>query len=323
MEPDEGLDNKQDEVKEIVNISSAEEVSVSSGETTEMERKPVSDNNSQDKLKKNKAMIVGMIILAILAVGGIGFGIFSWAAAFTNASKYTEEVMTNAALRDQLAEMKRSAAEEATVIDVDTEEISDELAQNLINPYMGTFTYLNDIFDHEFNENTKFYIAFKNMSFDWFGDFGKSAIGADTATVWYHDINDKYKYLFGEGKDLDRTNYQEGYNTFTYVVDNSGAEKFVVERLGGGGTMSALYSIIKDAYYSDEYLVVEVYHDKINVCVIEGADPNYCVKDMGYHTLYDDEMERIIDNNEERVPVYAMIFENAGDHYYLSAINKL
>ena len=60
-------------------------------EVVEMENKPVAaepvknDISFTDKPKKNNGMIYGMILLAILAIGGIGFGV--WAMMDGNAQK--------------------------------------------------------------------------------------------------------------------------------------------------------------------------------------------------------------------------------------------
>ena len=283
--------------------------------------KPGSDVVFQGKSKKSHGMLYGMILLAILAVGGIGFGVWAMMDGNSKVEKKDKQITE---LQSQLTEKSETVVEDDTTVadGSSVKNVSNELAQNLISPYIGSFTYLNDIFDHDFNENTKFYVAFQNTSLNWFSGFGKSGIGADTAFLRYDDINDRYKYLFGEDKDLDKVNYQEGYNTFTYEKDGFGGEGFTVERVGGGGTMSALFSIIKEAYYDEDSLVVDVYHDKINVCVVEGADENYCVKEMGYRTILDEEMKQIIDNNTDKVSVYSMVFKNSGDHYYLSSINK-
>ncbi len=60
-------------------------------EVTAMETKPVATEPSKsdivfnDKPKKNSSMILGMVLLAILAIGGIGFGV--WAMLDGNAQK--------------------------------------------------------------------------------------------------------------------------------------------------------------------------------------------------------------------------------------------
>lgn len=72
-----------------------------------------------DKPKKSRAMVIWMVVLIILAVGGIGFGIGSWMIAFDKGMRQEEEIMT---LRSQLAEATESVVEEdTTVVDVETE----------------------------------------------------------------------------------------------------------------------------------------------------------------------------------------------------------
>lgn len=53
------------------------------------------------------------------------------------------------------------------------------------------------------------------------------------------------------------------------------------------------------------------------------GEDGYCFDDnSAYHTIVDDEMNQIIENNSTRIPVYKMIFMNNGDHYYLNSISK-
>ena len=265
-----------------------------------------------EKSKMSKKQIIGLVVLSLIAIGGVLFGIYGMNSQ-----------------NDQIAELKARAtdaekkvatleAEEMTVeeLDEDVVEVADtgvsnELAQNLINPYLGVFTYLNDIFDHDFNENTKFYVAFNNLK-----DVYK---GNDSIT--YDSINKEYKYLFGDSKDLDKTNYREGYNTFTYETENWGGGKFVIERSGGGGIGTHVFSIVKDAYYDGDNIEVEVYHGRTTGCGMDGGDDTYCLDgNGGYHTVSDAKIEQLID--DDRTEVYKMTFVNGGDHYYLSSISK-
>ncbi|MBQ5812404.1 hypothetical protein IIW29_02450, partial [Candidatus Saccharibacteria bacterium] len=112
---------------------------------------PVSGGNDvvfQDKPKKSHGMLYGMILLAILAAGGIGFGVWAMLDGNFRAQKKDEQISQ---LQSQLAEKSEVVVEDDTTVVESDKKVSNELAQNLINPYLGTFTYLNDIFDHEFN----------------------------------------------------------------------------------------------------------------------------------------------------------------------------
>ncbi len=76
---------------------------------------PGSDVVFKDKPKKNKGMIIGMIILAFLAAGGIGFGVWAYLDGNSRVTKKDEQISE---LQNQLAEQPEN---EETIIDEDTE----------------------------------------------------------------------------------------------------------------------------------------------------------------------------------------------------------
>lgn len=275
------------------------------------------DKTDDEKTKMSKKQIIGLVVLSLIALGGVLFGVYGMnsqndkiAELTTRATEAENELAEWGLEVDEYDDDEVEISDEVEIIGEG--EISNELAQNLIDPYLGTFTYLNDIFDHEFDETTKFYVAFNNL---------KDVYRRGDSIV-YDNINREYKYLFGDSKDLDKIDYKEGYNIFTYEDKDWGGGDFVVNRLGGGGTMAGLFSVIKDAYYDGDNIVVEVYHDSIGVCGASDEE-NYCFNDNSvYRTVIDDEMDQIIENNSDRIPVYKMIFMSNGNHYYLNSINK-
>ena len=81
---------------------------------------PVSGGNDavfQDKPKKNHGMLYGMILLAILAAGGIGFGVWAMMDGNSRAQKKDEQISQ---LQSQLAEKSEVVVDnDTTVVDVD------------------------------------------------------------------------------------------------------------------------------------------------------------------------------------------------------------
>ena len=287
---------------------------------------PVKDNAVfTNKPKKNKGMILGMVLLGFLAVGGIGFGV--WAMMDGNAQKeqLNSQISVLKEQNDKLAVQQLSPSENNSEV-VDTNKISNSFARNLIDPYLGEFTYINDIFDHDFNENTKFFIAYKSLSDTDVSELGVS--GDVSAYIPYYVINRRYKYLFGNDKDLPKEQFEDGYINFVYANQEVGvADRFNMKRSGGGGTGSTLFSVIKDAYYENGKIVVEVYHDRVVICGIN--DSSYCLdvdddkpRYAGYYTVSNPQIEQLILNNEDRVPVYKMIFSEGDSHYVLDSIEK-
>lgn len=72
----------------------------------------------RDKPKKSHGMLYGMVLLAILAIGGIGFGVWEMMDGNSQVAKKDEQI---ADLRGQLAEKNQTVVEDnTTVVDVET-----------------------------------------------------------------------------------------------------------------------------------------------------------------------------------------------------------
>lgn len=74
------------------------------------------------KPKNNKGMMIGMIVLAILAVGGIGFGVWAFLSGNQKEDKISELNNQVSSLQSQLAEQPET---DETVIEVDTDSTTD------------------------------------------------------------------------------------------------------------------------------------------------------------------------------------------------------
>jgi hypothetical protein len=77
---------------------------------------PVSGGNDvvlQDKPKKNHGMLYGMIMLAILAAGGIGFGVWTMLDGNSRSQKKDEQILQ---LQSQLAEKSEVVVEDGTTV---------------------------------------------------------------------------------------------------------------------------------------------------------------------------------------------------------------
>ena len=79
----------------------------------------------QDKPKKNHSMLYGMILLAILAAGGIGFGVWAMMDGNSRAQKKDEQISQ---LQSQLAEKSE------VVVDDDTTVVDDTSVGEYKNP---------------------------------------------------------------------------------------------------------------------------------------------------------------------------------------------
>ncbi len=75
---------------------------------------PKEDIVFRDKPKKNTGMTIGMIILALLAAGGIGFGVWAYLSGNQKEAKLNEQVSE---LQSQLAE-RPEVVDDVTSIDI-------------------------------------------------------------------------------------------------------------------------------------------------------------------------------------------------------------
>lgn len=86
---------------------------------------PVSNSDIvfRDKPKSNKGMVIGMVCLAILALGGIGFGIWAMMDGNTQKTQLNSRIDT---LEQQKNELEKDNSELETVESVDQTEIADD-----------------------------------------------------------------------------------------------------------------------------------------------------------------------------------------------------
>lgn len=271
--------------------------------------------------KSNTGLILAIVICAVLAAGGIGYG--AWATVSGNSQ--------NDSLRKQVNDLKQQvndlAGEEvynetdATIVDnneavvIAEKTIDNNLAQSLINSYLKTFNYLSNMLDYEFNEDVKAEVAFKNV---------EPGYSLTESRVGYYDLNKQYEELFGGT--LEKRDYTAGHSDMLKYVGNAGDGSFEVSFYEGGGAGNALFSVVKNAKYDGQNAVVEVYHDKITVCEVDAND-GYCIDAKGKMSTVIDSIEEynmkeLIEKFSDRIPVYKMTFTKNNGHYVLSAVEK-
>ena len=133
MEPNDGFKNKQDDIDETATMSSNDKTVLSSTEMTELVAQASadddSDNPSQDKpKKKSHAMAIGMVFLAILAIGGIGFGVWAMMDGNAKVAKKDEEIVD---LKGQIAD-KEEYIEKINVETPDDEDVDEPTNGSLL-----------------------------------------------------------------------------------------------------------------------------------------------------------------------------------------------
>ena len=118
----------QNDTNEVIGVSSAEGMSISSTETFEPKQEPMDSNVT--KPKKNRAMIVGMVLLAILAVGGIGFGIWAMMDGNAKVAKKDGEISNLNNQISSLTQEKSDLTERVAELEASNKEAQENIAQN-------------------------------------------------------------------------------------------------------------------------------------------------------------------------------------------------
>ncbi|MBR3236375.1 hypothetical protein IKF92_01710 [Candidatus Saccharibacteria bacterium] len=267
---------------------------------------PTNPNTEGPKTKKSNGLIIATVFCAILAVAGIAFGIYS----FLQLNDKTAE-------NDKLKAQIESAGIEPGISDASDNKasgqtISNAVAQNIIEPYIRDFYYVNNVFDHEFSEDAKVEIAYLNV---W-PTFVTSSPESDDKIINYYSFNETYQELFGSNAELAKKNYKKDY-TADFKYDDS-LQSFIVNQGGSGGTGELMFSIVKSARIDGENLLIEVYHDKILLC---DAEPNdgYCFNPDDTPIRADN---AIFQNFTDKIPVYKMTFVEDSGHFVLKDIQK-
>jgi hypothetical protein len=88
----------------------------------------------EDKPKKNHGMLYGMILLAILAAGGIGFGVWAMLDGNSKVAKKDDEI---SGLKSQLAERSEIVVDDTTVVDADGGDAGTSVANIADYVYLG------------------------------------------------------------------------------------------------------------------------------------------------------------------------------------------
>ena len=259
--------------------------------------------------KGGKGMLIGLILCLLLATGGIGFGVWAMMDRSTTKDNLNAQIVS---LKAQNSELLEQAGN--TVIDEDAAIIStginNNLAQNLIAPYIGAFNYLSNIFDYNFSEDVKVEIAYKNL--------GPAGVMNDIVPYW--ELNDEYRKLFGG--DLEKRDYGVGHSdSFAFSANN---DNFTITQYAGGGAGAGMFSVVKDAHYSNNDVLVNVYHDVLPVC--GATDEEYCIESNGSGIVVDSieqaNVKDLISNFSNNIPVYKMTFVVDDGHYILKSVEK-
>lgn len=254
--------------------------------------------------KNNKALLW---CLGILAVVGVAAAAVFAVLYFTGQDTDTTPIAP--------AESSETEITDEPVANVESDSFSNEIAQNLIDPYIKSFFYNHNVLDFEFDDNAKVEIAYLNVSPALMLAMSTTD-GSAKFKIDYYSLNEKYQQLFGSSTGLAKQNFATDHtNNMEY---DTSTDSFIVENIGSGGTAMTMFSIVKDATYDGETIKVEVYHDQIPLC---DANPNngYC---YNANDLPLTAQSSVIQDFNNQIPVYTMTFVKDNSRFVLSSIQK-
>ena len=278
---------------------------------------------SGPKKEGNKfGLVIAMgIMLFVAAIAGVVFGVYEMMAR-------NSEVEAIKAERDQAVEEAKGTG------CVDTKEvktITNEVAQTIIKPYIGTFNYLNTVFEYGLTDEAKIEIAYQNVRPTNIRTI-ESSTNTDAYEVSYSGLDSAYKELFKVSTNIPKQNFSVSHgDTFEYKEENN---SFLVKPFNGGGAGSSMFTIIKSADYTDEGLTIAVYHDVLPSCEAMNGDKEeeleeekYCMDgpasgDIVY-TMDKYNVKTLIEKFTKDIPVYAMKFSYFDNHLVLDSINEV
>lgn len=121
------------------NVPEEPKMEVAAEEVVVAEEKPVVNAAPKSDVvfngpKKNTGMILGMVIFAILAAGGIGFGVWQMMDANTQIESLNKQIDSlksqNSSLSEQIEKLESELKEEDDEIEGDEEEATEEVTED-------------------------------------------------------------------------------------------------------------------------------------------------------------------------------------------------
>lgn len=287
---------------------------------------PVFHDNSNKSTPTG--LIVCMVLLVLIAIGGVGFGVWQMMQGQNKDAQIADlktQVANCANAGDDSTENVTVACPDGTSTEIVKNVITNDLAQTLINPYLESFGYLNNLLDYSFDDDAKIIVAFQNINpYETHSHDGEN--GFELYKVYYNSLNDKYKEMFGSSKSLEKKDYDAGHSiSFSYSDDNG--EYYDVLPFYGGGAGEAMFSVVKSANYDDGSIIVQVYHDLVSICFEEDTNDGYCIDAGGLQNAVVNSVDQynmsdLISEFADDIPIYTMTFVKDDGHYVLSNVQK-
>ena len=219
---------------------------------------PVNNNTGgdvvfKDKPKKNLGVIFGMVFLAILAAGGIGFGVWAMMDGNSQKEQLNEQISVLRTQNNELMDkLENSNIEESTKIDVDTDSDSWRVfSDNLAKDYSGSV--FGNYYSSSSNETQSMMANVdKNHHLQIIDTANDGQVVAeldDVISVYFIRIGNggvPYFYIINKDGDVFRINISE--NTDSRVIEKVDEYRNIVSVIEGGDLYAWLIDINGNLY---------------------------------------------------------------------------
>lgn len=250
---------------------------------------------------KKKGCRAILLLLVLLVLAGAGASIYF----FLDDQNQAKEVSK---LRDTIKAYETSKETGPdTPKDTDTKEtdISTELIQNLIDPYLVADGAFKKVLTQDFDEDAKVKIAFYNLN-PYSTNRGSDSRNYPIVYADYFSLRDMYNRLFGSEKALEK----KDYGSITYEEQG---DRYIIADFGWGGAGLVPVIAIKDYEVSGDKIIVDVAYDNPVVCDIAEADtkndPDYCIDGYYGNNPKEEDLANFLKKAKDKMPVYRFTFE--------------
>lgn len=297
---------------------------------------PIMDS---DKQSNGKGLKIATIIASVVAVCGIGFGIYGVVQSSQKDSQISD---LKVQIKDddgtittiETPEIETTAGDGTTITVTDSSTIGLKQVRNLLNDYVN-FDYNvtsteNNLFENGLTEQYKYYLSLKKLNYaDKVSATHEDAgmPGGNTAdyeySFSYDDINNAYHSLFGSNSNVQN---QEAFWCFVPFFSAEYNKYISITRCGGVDPSTYAYEIL-DYSAKGNKLDVDVAYVHIFEDYNAGEWKKYIALNSGNEEIFSDGSKYLsadyLKEHENELPKYRLTFEKEGSNYILVSINKI
>ena len=297
---------------------------------------PVMDSGNQ---KSGNGLKIATAIASVVAVCGIGFGIYGMVQSSQKDSQISDlkvqiKDSNGTVTTIETPEIETTAGNGTTVTITDSNTIGLKQVRNLLNDYVN-FDYNvtsteNNLFENGLTEQYKYYLSLKKLNYAdkvsaTHDDAGMS--GGNTAdyeySFNYDDINNAYHSLFGSGSNVQN---QESFWCFVPFFSTEYNKYISITRCGGVDPSTYAYEILDYSSKGNE-LNVDVAYIHIFEDYNAGEWKKYIALNSGNEEISGESSSYLSANylkeHENELPKYRLTFTKEGSSYILTGVSKI